>query len=339
MAGRSTVSMQNIADELGISKVTVSKALNGKDGVSEALKKKILQTAAMRGYVLPAYGQRKARTVGIIMSEQFCSDDSNRFYMGMYESMIRELRLRSYSSAMVTPGVECLEQDAETIEKPGVFDGLILLGILDRRVRERMSRILLPKVYVDIYDSTCRSDSVVTENIYSAYEMTKYLINNDHREIGFAGTLGVTTSINDRYLGYLRALMEKGLKVREEWVIADRDKDGKAAELQLPGRLPGAFVCNCDETAFRLVKALKLRNLSVPEDVSVTGFNNDIYAKLCEPKLTTVSIDTEEIGRAAVACIEKSMKNPDKKEGEIFRIPGKMVIRDSVGKWRGERSS
>ena len=61
VAGKKTVSMQDIADELGISKVTVSKALNGKDGVGEELKQKIFQSAQEHGYILPDYGQRRAK--------------------------------------------------------------------------------------------------------------------------------------------------------------------------------------------------------------------------------------------------------------------------------------
>ena len=64
-----------------------------------------------------------------------------------------------------------------------------------------------------------------------------------------------------------------------------------AIELSLPEDLPTAFVCNCDETAFRLVRTLKERGIRVPEDVSVTGFDDSIYAQLCSPPLTTVSVD------------------------------------------------
>ncbi|MFR8172739.1 MAG: LacI family DNA-binding transcriptional regulator [Marvinbryantia sp.] len=341
LAGRGAVSMQNIADELGVSKVTVSKAINGKEGVSGPLRQKILQTAADHGYVLPDYGQRKARTIAIIMSERFHSGDSGRFYMGMYEHINRELRMRAYSSVMITPNPETLEHDAETIEKPGMFDGLIFLGILDKEVRERIDRIPLPKVYVDLYDVGYRSDSVVTESIYSAYEITKHLIRSGHREIGFVGTLGVTTSINDRYLGYMRALMEKGLKEQERWRIPDRDQAGRAVDLQLPQELPEAFMCNCDETAFRLVRELKRRGLSVPEDVSVVGFDDDIYAGLCEPQLTTVAVDMKEIGRTAVKCMVRRMERTgtENSEGEVCRIPGKLIFRDSVRERKGRMKS
>ena len=71
MAERKSVSMQDLADQLGISKVTVSKALNGKDGVGEELKDKIFALARESGYVLPDYGKRRSKNGGIIMSPRF----------------------------------------------------------------------------------------------------------------------------------------------------------------------------------------------------------------------------------------------------------------------------
>lgn len=325
------VSMQDIADELGVSKVTVSKALNGKEGVGEELREKIFQVAEREGYILPDYGQRKARKVGIIMSERFSSQsDTGKFYMGMYESIIGQLRKASCSSMMITPNAESLSRDLETIEKSEMFDGLILLGILDKVVRKKLESIDLPKIYVDVYDEKHRSDSVVTENIYSTYEMTNYLLKNGHREIGFVGTIGATTSITDRYLGYSRSLIEQGIYPNTEWTIPDRSEDGSAIELELPSKMPTAFLCNCDETAFRLVKVLKERGLQVPRDISVVGFDNDIYAELCDPGLTTVAVDTEEIGRVAARRILRHMERGGHKEGIVYRIAGKNIIRNSV---------
>ena len=176
MAERKSVSMQDLADKLGISKVTVSKALNGKDGVGEELKEKIFALARESGYVLPDYGKRKSKKVGIIMSPRFSSGDEGKFYMAMYERIIYELQRASCSSIMISPTTATLPSDMNTIQTRGLFDGLIFLGILDKGVREQIAQIDLPKVYVDIYDQTHKSDSVITENIYSSYELTNYLI-------------------------------------------------------------------------------------------------------------------------------------------------------------------
>ena len=207
MAERKSVSMQDLADKLGISKVTVSKALNGKDGVGEELKEKIFALARESGYVLPDYGKRKSKKVGIIMSPRFSSGDEGKFYMAMYERIIYELQRASCSSIMISPTTATLPSDMNTIQTRGLFDGLIFLGILDKGVREQIAQIDLPKVYVDIYDQTHKSDSVITENIYSSYELTNYLIQQGHTDIGFVGTVGSTTSISDRYLGYLRRML------------------------------------------------------------------------------------------------------------------------------------
>lgn len=331
MAARKSISMQDIADELGISKVTVSKALNGKDGVSDELKDRIFRIAEQSGYTLPDYGQRKTRKVGIIMSDRFNSmSDSGKFYMGIYEKIINELRRLSCTSVMITPNRESLMSDMETIEKKGMFDGIILLGILDRVVRDKVDSIDLPKVYADVYDETHKSDSVVTENIYSTYEMTEYLMQMGHREIGFVGTVGATTSITDRYLGYMRALMEQRIEPLKEWRIPDRSLEGEMMELQLPENLPSAFLCNCDEAAFRLVRILKEKGLRVPEDISVVGFDDDIYAELCDPQLTTVAVDMDQIGKAVAKRIVKHMNNPAQKGGEVHRVVGKNIFRDSV---------
>ena len=335
MAERKSVSMQDLADKLGISKVTVSKALNGKDGVGEELKEKIFALARESGYVLPDYGKRKSKKVGIIMSPRFSSGDEGKFYMAMYERIIYELQRASCSSIMISPTTATLPSDMNTIQTRGLFDGLIFLGILDKGVREQIAQIDLPKVYVDIYDRTHKSDSVITENIYSSYELTNYLIQQGHTDIGFVGTVGSTTSISDRYLGYLRRMLEEGISPKNEWRIPDRSEEGIAIPLLLPEKLPTAFVCNCDATAFKLVRALKERGICVPEDVSVTGFDDSIYAQLCSPSLTTVAVDTDAIARLAAKRMIKHMNEPQKKSGEVYRIPGKIIYRDSVCKING----
>lgn len=330
MAEKKSVSMQDIADELGVSKVTVSKALNGKEGVGEALKKKIADLAEESGYVLPNYGNRKTKKVGIIMSDRFNSGDEGKFYMAMYEKIISELQKASCTSMMISPNRHSLAGDLQTIKSSGIFDGLIFLGILDWEVKKQLDAVNLPKIYVDVYDETHKSDSVVTENIYSCYEITNYLIHQGHTEIGFVGTVGATTSITDRYLGYVRSMLENNITPQDVWNIPDRSQEGEAIPLELPKEMPTAFVCNCDETAFQLVKELTAKGYHIPEDISVAGFDNSIYAQVCSPPLTTVAVDIEEIGKLAARRMIKHMSNPAKKGGGVFRVPGNIIYRESV---------
>ncbi len=333
MANKEKVSMQKIADELNISKVTVSKALTGKGGVSEELKQQIIDLAEKYNYTLRDYGQRKVRKVGVIMSARFTSmSDSGRFYMSMYESILSELRKVACTCVMITPHIETIENDLKILEQDKLFDGLILLGILDEEVRKKVEKIEIPKVYVDIYDESGKYDSVVMESIYSTYELTKYLISMGHRDIGFVGTIGATTSITDRYLGYLRALIEEEIDVKSEWIVNDRTKKGKSIELKLPEVLPTAFVTNCDETAMFLIKALADIGVNVPNDVSIASFDNDIYAGICVPNLTTLAVDLKNIGKVTASKMIQCIESPSKNSAKVHRISGEIIYRDSVKK-------
>ena len=270
------------------------------------------------------------------MSPRFSSGDEGKFYMAMYERIIYELQRASCSSIMISPTTATLPSDMNTIQTRGLFDGLIFLGILDKGVREQIAQIDLPKVYVDIYDRTHKSDSVITENIYSSYELTNYLIQQGHTDIGFVGTVGSTTSISDRYLGYLRRMLEEGISPKNEWRIPDRSDEGIAIPLLLPEKLPTAFVCNCDATAFKLVQAIKRAwNLRTGGCFRVPVLMIPIYAQLCSPPLTTVAVDTDAIARLAAKRMIKHMNEPQKKSGEVYRIPGKIIYRDSVCKING----
>ena len=331
MAERKSVSMQDLADKLGISKVTVSKALNGKDGVGEELKEKIFALARESGYVLPDYGKRKSKKVGIIMSPRFSSGDEGKFYMAMYERIIYELQRASCSSIMISPTTATLPSDMNTIQTRGLFDGLIFLGILDKGVREQIAQIDLPKVYVDIYDQTHKSDSVITENIYSSYELTNYLIQQGHTDIGFVGTVGSTTSISDRYLGYLRRMLEEGISPKNEWRIPDRSEEGIAIPLLLPEKLPTAFVCNCDLAASYLIRKLENEGYRVPEDVSVVGFDNFLYPGLCDIGITTYEVDISEMARRAIHKIVRKIANENYTAG-VFIVDGHVVFKDSVAR-------
>ena len=331
MAERKSVSMQDLADKLGISKVTVSKALNGKDGVGEELKEKIFALARESGYVLPDYGKRKSKKVGIIMSPRFSSGDEGKFYMAMYERIIYELQRASCSSIMISPTTATLPSDMNTIQTRGLFDGLIFLGILDKGVREQIAQIDLPKVYVDIYDRTHKSDSVITENIYSSYELTNYLIQQGHTDIGFVGTVGSTTSISDRYLGYLRRMLEEGISPKNEWRIPDRSEEGIAIPLLLPEKLPTAFVCNCDLAASYLIRKLENEGYRIPEDVSVVGFDNFLYPGLCDIGITTYEVDISEMARRAIHKIVRKIANENYTAG-VFIVDGHVVFKDSVAR-------
>ena len=101
------------------------------------------------------------------------------------------------------------------------------------------------------------------------------------------GSILATSSIMDRYLGYLRALRTADIVPREEWRLEDRGSDGKLIPLELPEDLPQAFVCSCDVVAYSLVDALEKRGIRVPEDVAVCGYDDFSITPSSRVPLTT----------------------------------------------------
>ncbi|MNW57002.1 HTH-type transcriptional regulator DegA [compost metagenome] len=184
-------------------------------------------------------------------------------------------------------------------------------------------------MFLDFYDEHSDIDSVVTDNFYAAYEMTNYLIQQGHRSIAYVGNLYSTSSIQDRFLGYYKSLLEHRMPMNPDLVLNDRDERGTFIEIDLPAQLPTAFVCNCDQVAHLLVQKLTLLGIQVPAQCSVVGFDNDIYAMLSEPKLTTVEVDIEQMARTAVQSILKKIENPNRSFGRVH-VKGNIIYRESV---------
>jgi LacI family transcriptional regulator len=187
----------------------------------------------------------------------------------------------------------------------------------------------IPIICMDFYENIPNIDTVITDNLYGTYQLTDYLIENGHRDIGFVGNIKATSSIQDRFLGYYKALIENDIPYNSDWTISDRLVSGTNIQIALPDRMPTAFVCNCDETAYRLIKELKQSGFCVPDDISVVGFDNFLISEICDPPITTVEVDMQTMAQTGVEMIIQKVKNPRSKIERRFII-GKIIMKNSV---------
>ena len=323
------VTMRDIARKMNISAVSVSKAISGHEGVSDSLRAEILKVADELGYNYAPKSAEKSLSIRVMVSETYFSDNS--FYSRLFGCLASEFMKKGHDCTL-----EILSHKNENGgELPGgiasgAADGVIVLGPVLKPCMDKVLHLDMPVVFVDNYTPEDIIDCVVGDNVYGSHMLTTYLINKGHRKISFVGTVNATNSITDRYLGYVKALMQHGIAAREDYLIPDRNDDGILTdEFNLPADMPDAFVCNCDETAYHLVKFLQKKGYKIPEDISVVGFDDYIFATFCDPKLTTFSVDMREMSRAAVSLMEEKIKNPG--IDRIRRvISGEIIIRDSV---------
>ena len=188
---------------------------------------------------------------------------------------------------------------------------------------------------MDVDDDEEVVDSVISASFNGMYRMTDYLIKNGHTRIAFVGSLMFTESITDRYFGYCKALMESGIEVRQDWIIKDRDYNdgiiGLDYKLQLPREMPTAFVCNNDVTAYSLIRQLEEHGYHVPEDISVVGYDDYLYAEYGDSRITTYLVDMGEMSRIALSCIIKRIENIAM-NASVHIVNGRIIERTTVRK-------
>ncbi|MDA3845177.1 MAG: LacI family DNA-binding transcriptional regulator, partial [Vallitaleaceae bacterium] len=239
-----TITMQDIADKIGVSKVTVSKALSDKDGVSEELKKKIKSLADELGYRYNASAQAMKSgvsfNVGVIVPEKF-TGDYRSFYLTVYQHLTKALEVYRYSSILHILS----DEDELNLTLPRSYfdrkvDAYIVLGQVSKGYVELLNNSEVPIIFLDFYDDHAEVDSINTDNFYGAYGLTNYLIKNNHMAIAFVGSIHSTSSIQDRYLGYYKSLLEHKILVNQAYIIEDRDSKGKLIPIELPKEMPTA---------------------------------------------------------------------------------------------------
>ncbi|MBR3630846.1 MAG: LacI family DNA-binding transcriptional regulator [Oscillospiraceae bacterium] len=325
-----SVRMADIAEKLGVSVVTVSKALRGKDGVGDELRAQIIKIAEELGYTAKSTSS-ESYVIGILTAGRYLERGSS-FYWSLYE------RLLSHLSASGDFGfLEVISaEDEETCAIPRIVqehraDGLIAMGTLGLPYMKMLGKLRIPLTMLDTYETRLPYDTVISDGYYGMCTMTDYLIRQGHRKLAFVGTLGATSSITDRYYGFCRALTEAGLSPSPDLLFPDRYADG-SFRFSIPENitdLATALVCNCDLTAFTVCRHLEEKGIRVPEDITVVGFDDFGTPALHGPSLTTYSVDLDGMAHASAAQIRSRITHPQANRSTVT-VCGKMVLRNSV---------
>ncbi len=334
MAKKTT--MSDIAAELGISTVTVSKALSGQKGVSEEMRQRIIDLAEERGYQKSFSSKLEENyKIGILIAGRYLGNIDS-FYGHMYQIFSAKAgKIGSFTMLEVLS-----DEDEKNLVYPkligdGNVDAVVIMGALSEEYLNMLDdKMETPVFYMDFTDRNHKKDSVISGSYYGAYILTNYLFDKGHKDIGYVGTLLSTPSITDRYLGYMRAMMEHGVSINPDWVLNDRDIEDQFIDIEKnvrfpKGKLPTAFVCNCDLTASLFMKYLKTKGYSVPQDISLVGYDDFLFAESSSVGITTYKVDMEEMVRRTLKRILHTLKG-EKYRGGLSIVEGYLVEKDSV---------
>lgn len=333
------VRLSDIAQRASVSTVTVSKALSGQKGVSEEKRALIIQLAKEMGYrkTVSSGGQKKSYTIGVVASERFL-DGHQSFYWAFYQEISRCATACGNLPVLkvVSPEDEKKGEIPEMIRGEQI-KGLILLGTFQKKFEENLIHtVRVPYVYLDSYGMGRGSDCVVTDNMRMAFMVTNYLLSMGHTKIGFVGTTGMTDSVDDRFLGYQKALLEHGLSPMPQYCLADRDRETGMIDpdryftLRLDD-MPTAYVCSCDVTANCLIYYLQKEGFSVPDDISITGFDDFLPEDIAGIGITTCRVDIGKMTENALGTLIAKIEKRAYTQG-IYEVSGSLVVRESVKK-------
>lgn len=330
------VRLSDIAEKMGVSIVTVHNALSGNKGVSEELRIRIQEEAKAMGYQVSGAEKKQEQSkeqfknIGVLIAENYLAQ-----YATFYWKMYQDLAVIATEKRCFT-AVEVLKKEDErkTLRLPACvqenrIDGLIVIGEIDKQyIRRLKAAVRVPLVFLDFYDKELAEDAVITDNFYGMYLLTEFLLEQGVEELAFVGSIFATSSIMDRYCGFMKAMMLHEKTVSPEWLIPDRDDVGQMG-FELPKVLPKGFVCNCDLAAYMLIEKLWEKGYRVPEDISVVGFDNYLYPGLQDLKITTYEVNTKAMTKVALEKVLKQIRNPRSGRG-LDIVSGHVVIKQSV---------
>ena len=326
------VRMADIAERLDVSIVTVSKALRGKEGVSDELRQEVLRVASELGYTPREQeaSPQTALTVGILTSARYLAKGAS-FYWSLYERLLTHLTAAKDFGILEV--VSVTEEEACATPRlvlENRVQGLIVMGKLSPDYMQMLTGLGIPFTLLDTYEIGMPFDTVLSDSYNGMCEMTHRLLTLGHTKLKFVGTIGATSSITDRYYGFCRAMTDAGLQVTLDMVIPDRDAEGVSL-LELPDdllRTTTGLVCNCDYTACVLLNRLNAMGIRVPQDLSIVSYDNDIRSEMTSVGITTYAVDLDGMAEASAEQIRRRIRFPDSRR-QIVTVSGEIIARES----------
>lgn len=340
------VRMKDIADRLGVSVNAVSLALNNKPGIGNDMRVKILRAANDMGYIETK--EKFLRTFSInnlcVMMQKRYSDDFN-FYGRVLLAVTEEARGKGFDTM-----VDFFDDDDFLVPKAVQehrMAGVIVIGKIGDNNIAALQGFHIPLVLVDHASLSRQADSILTDNKLGGFLITKYLLDKGLRRIGFLGDLNYSLSIKERYFGYFEAMhtfqkvgsrlaMEKLIErcsiVEDlEHLALRNDVEGISEKLRALEEMPQAFVCSNDLAAIALQHSLQSLGYRVPQDISLTGFDDIDMAEKVIPRLTTIRVNKEDMGRLSVQKICQRISNRNAPfQNTVMSVD--LIERDSVKK-------
>ena len=319
------VSMQQIADELGVSKSLVSLALTNSYGVKEDTRFKIYLTALKMGYDFKKVNNQNEHKIkdkySILVFIKQNDLVTERFWPEILSGIEIELSNANYRMKTKVWDDDSTSDELLVDIATSNADGVIIISEFPKESFFALKAMNIPVVVVDSKEYVDGMFDVVrSNNFLGGYLAAEYLINNNHKNVCFVGDIELAVSFKERFNGFSNYLSNaKDIKINNVITSGRKFSDVEYLynrkdfiNLLKSNNMPTAVFCQNDPTAEFVYEDIKSLGINIPNDISVIGYDNILLTNAFVPALTSVNVCKREIGKEAVCLLISRIKNPKK---------------------------
>jgi len=332
------VTLKDIAKEANVSVTTVSNVIHGNyKRVAPETVEKIKMIIERDNYVpnmtARSLVNKLSKIIGVInhvVPEKTGNFISDPFHSVVIEGIEKKLREKGYYMMIRTV---YSEEDLFSLLRNWNIDGLIIIGLFQDDFFEKLTKANIPFVLIDSYIDNKKVLNIGLDDCRGGYLAAKYLIDKGHRNIVFASPIIKKNGVvEERLIGYKMALKEVGIPFEDKNVYQQEITITEGIELghKLSRRTDiTAVFATADILAAGIISGLMEEGKSVPEDVSIVGFDDLYISSLTAPRLTTIHQDPQEKGKVAVETLVSVIEGSPIENNNIV-LPVSIVERNSV---------
>ncbi len=336
------VTIKDVAALAGVSPSTVSRTCKNHISISKETKERVRHAMAQLGYEpnlqTGNLSSQTVETIGIILPPSYHETYENSFYLEAIRGISQFCNQHQYINTIITgQNTEEILGAIRTMNTTNQIEGFIVMYskqddiIIDYLCNEGILYVLIGKAQ-QLANQTIHIDN---DNILAGKEATEYLYQLGHTKIAYLGSESLFLFSADRKAGYELALKHHGIAVLPEYCIEvncipEKDSENIRALLEQKER-PTAIVVSDDILAVALERTCIRMGLSIPKDLSIVSFNNSLFARLTSPQLTSIDINSFQLGMEAASQMINHIENPNLLATKII-VSHCLIERDSCRK-------
>jgi LacI family transcriptional regulator len=327
------LTIHDVAEAAGVSTATVSNVLNKTGKVGRKTRQLVLSTVKRLGYIPNVHARhlasRDSRTLGIIVS-----DIENPFFPEVIKSFEDRARQLGYDAILSDTSYDPrrTQQAAERMIRHNVRGVAVMTSEISLRLIHELARRKIAVTFLDLAPARGYISNLRIDYVSGVEQIVQYLHKQGHRRIAFVAGKPKLKSNVARLQAYEKCMKKLGLEPGPVLQGDLRFEGGLAAGLAI-GKLsprPTAVMAINDLTAVGVIKGLMKSGCRIPQDISVTGFDDTRLAEYSNPSITTVDVHRDKLGQIAADALHE-LSTSDNPHGKDYQISAELIVGDSSG--------